>query len=108
MAFLGHILDLDLTTGKRSLSPYPTELMWKILGGRGFNAWFLYQNIPAGTDPMGPNNILTFSCGVLTGTAAPASSRLHIGALSPLTGLLGSSNVGGDFGPKLRSPVFNP
>ncbi|TET92630.1 MAG: aldehyde ferredoxin oxidoreductase [Desulfobacteraceae bacterium] len=103
MAFLGHILDVELSTGKWSFSPYPTELIWKILGGRGFNAWFLYQNIPAGTDPMGPNNILTFSCGVLTGTAAPASSRLHIGALSPLTGLLGSSNVGGDFGAKLRS-----
>ena len=43
------------------------------------------------------------SCGLLTGTAAPASSRLHVNALSPLTGLLGSSNVGGNFGAKLRS-----
>lgn len=103
MAFLGHILDVDLSTGKWSLSPYPTELIWKILGGRGFNAWFLYQSIPVDTGPLGPTNILIFSCGVLTGTAAPASSRLHIGALSPLTGLLGSSNVGGDFGAKLRS-----
>lgn len=103
MAFFGHILDVDLSTGKWSLSPYPTELIWKILGGRGFNAWFLYQSIPADTNPLCPKNILIFSCGVLTGTAAPASSRLHIGALSPLTGLLGSSNVGGDFGAKLRS-----
>ena len=103
MTFLGHILDVDLSAGKWNLSPYPTELIWKILGGRGFNAWFLYQNIPTGTDPLDRKNILIFSCGVLTGTAAPASSRLHIGALSPLTGLLGSSNVGGDFGAKLRS-----
>ena len=103
MAFLGHILDVDLSTGKWSLSPYPTELIWKLLGGRGFNAWFLYHDIPADTDPLGPKNILIFSCGVLTGTAAPASSRLHISALSPLTGLLGSSNIGGDFGTKLRS-----
>jgi len=103
MAFFGHILDVDLSTGKMSLSPYPAELTWKILGGRGFNAWFLYHNIPAGTNPLGSKNILVFSCGVLTGTAAPASSRLHIGALSPLTGLLGSSNIGGDFGAKLRS-----
>ena len=103
MKFFGNILDVNLSTGKWTLSPYPTELIWKLLGGRGFNAWFLYHNIPAGTDPLGTKNTLIFSCGLLTGTAAPASSRLHIGALSPLTGLLGSSNVGGDFGAKLRS-----
>ncbi len=38
-----------------------------------------------------------------TGSAAPASSRLHINALSPLTGILGSSNIGGYVGPWLSS-----
>jgi len=52
---------------------------------------------------LGSQNILLFSCGFLTGTAAPASSRLHINALSPLTGLLGSSNIGGQVGLRLRS-----
>ena len=47
--------------------------------------------------------MLLFSCGMLTGTAAPASSRLHINARSPLTGILGSSNVGGGFGAQLRA-----
>jgi len=103
MGFLGNILEVDLSTGKSTLSPYPTELIWKLLGGRGFNVWSLYQSIPTGIDPLGPGNILIMSCGILTGTVAPASSRLHINALSPLTGLLGSSNVGGDFGAKLRS-----
>lgn len=73
------------------------------LGGRGLNIKCLFDNIPPGTDPLGPDNILTISCGLLTGTSAPAASRLHISALSPLTGILGSSNVGGDFGITMRN-----
>jgi aldehyde:ferredoxin oxidoreductase len=63
----------------------------------------LYNQLPANTNPLGPENLLILSCGLLTGTAAPSSARLHINALSPLTGILGSSNVGGNFGPRLRS-----
>jgi aldehyde:ferredoxin oxidoreductase len=103
MALLGQILDIHLSTGFWKLSPISENLAKGYLGGRGWNVKFLYENLPAGIDPLGSDNILIFSCGLLTGTAAPASSRLHINALSPLTGLLGSSNVGGGFGAKLRS-----
>ena len=103
MPFWGQIAEVDLNTGKSTLSPYPVELTWKILGGRGFNAWFLYHHVAAGIDPLSGDNVLLFSCGALTGTQAPASSRIHVGALSPLTGRLGSSNVGGDFGTRLRT-----
>ncbi len=103
MAFLGQILDINLGTGIYKFSPFPKELTWKHLGGRGFNVQYLYANLPPDVDPLGPENILMFSCGLLTGTAAPSSARLHINARSPLTGLLGSSNVGGGFGAKLRA-----
>jgi aldehyde:ferredoxin oxidoreductase len=103
MALLGQMLDIDLSTGIWKFFPYPEKLAREYLGGRGFNVKFLYENLPPGTDPLGSANILIVSCGLLTGTAAPASARLHINALSPLTGLLGSSNVGGGFGAKLRS-----
>jgi len=103
MSLLGKILDIDLNTGISKFLAFPKELIWHYLGGRGFNAQFLYQHLPADADPLGPENILLLSCGLLTGTAAPASSRLHINARSPLTGLLGSSNVGGGFGAQLRA-----
>jgi len=64
-------------------------------------AW-LYAHLRPGTDPLGPENPLLFSCGLLTGKTAPASSRVHVNALSPLTGILGSSNIGGHFGVRLR------
>ncbi len=103
MAFLGRILEVDLSTGNYKFSLFPDNLVWKNLGGRGFNVQFLHANLPVDVDPLGPENILMFSCGLLTGTAAPTSSRLHVNARSPLTGLLGSSNVGGGFGAGLRS-----
>jgi aldehyde:ferredoxin oxidoreductase len=103
MSFLGRILEIDLSAGKWKFLPYPDDLLWKYLSGRGFNVQYLYSHMPPDADPLGPDNILLLSCGLLTGTAAPASARLHVNARSPLTGLLGSSNVGGNFGAKLRS-----
>ncbi len=103
MTSVGQILDVDLSAGSWKLSAFSGEPVPKYLGGRGINVKYIYDNIPPGIDPLGPENILVFSCGLLTGTAAPASSRMHINALSPLTGLLGSSNAGGAFGPQLRA-----
>jgi aldehyde:ferredoxin oxidoreductase len=103
MNILGQILDIDLTTETWKLSEYPQDLARKYLGGRGFNMHVLYHQLPANINPLGPENLLILSCGLLTGTDAPSSARLHINALSPLTGILGSSNVGGNFGPWLRS-----
>ena len=103
MEFVGRILDIDLTTGTWNFLPFSEDLVWKYLGGRGFNVQFLYNHLTPDVDPLHPENILILSCGLLTGTAAPTSARLHVNARSPLTGLLGGSNVGGDFGAKLRS-----
>jgi aldehyde:ferredoxin oxidoreductase len=103
MASAVKILDVDLSAGSWRFSAFSGEPVPKYLGGRGINVKYIYDNIPPGIDPLGPENILVFSCGLLTGTAAPASSRMHINALSPLTGLLGSSNAGGAFGPRLRA-----
>jgi len=101
--FMGRIVDVDLSNGALQASPFPEYAYRNFLGGRGFNVWYLNQHIHPGTNPLGSENILTLSCGLLTGTEAPVSSRLHINALSPLTDILGSSNVGGNFAAKLRS-----
>lgn len=103
MDLLGRILDIDLTRGTWELRSCSNGLKMDFLGGRGLNTKFLWDHIPLGVDPLGPENIIAFSCGLLTGTAAPASARMHVSALSPLTLALGSSNVGGGFGARLRS-----
>jgi aldehyde:ferredoxin oxidoreductase len=101
--FVGQLLSVDLTTGEIEHPKIPDKLLRQFLGGRGINAWLLAQHVGPGTDPLGPENVLGVSCGLLTGTEAPSSSRLHVSARSPLTGLLGSSNVGGHFGAVLRA-----
>jgi aldehyde:ferredoxin oxidoreductase len=103
MGLPGKILQIDLTDEKWKLRDCSEDIAQDYLGGRGLNVKRLYDCIVPGTDPCGPPNILTFSCGLLTGTAAPASSRLHVNALSPLTGILGSSNIGGGAGTSLRA-----
>jgi aldehyde:ferredoxin oxidoreductase len=99
----GRILEIDLSSEQVTKTSLSKSNIEKYLGGRGFNVWYLHTHLPASIDPLGPENILILSCGLLTGTSAPASSRLHINSLSPHTGILGSSNIGGHFGAKLRS-----
>jgi len=96
------LLTVDLNSGKSVLSTFP-ETALTVIGGRGFNIWYLYEHLPVDTDPLGPENMLLISCGLLTGSSAPTSARLHFNALSPLTGILGSSNIGGYAGAWLRS-----
>jgi aldehyde:ferredoxin oxidoreductase len=103
MGLFGRILDIDLSAGTYRWAGLPDDLADTLIGGRGINVDLLYDQIEVGTQPLSPRNILTFSCGLLTGTAAPSSARLHVNALSPLSGLLGSSNVGGGFGAQLRA-----
>ena len=99
---LGNVLTVDLSSGQWESESVSRSVENRFLAGRGFAVHRLRGAVSPGTDPLGAGNVLVFSCGLLSGTPAPASSRLHLCALSPLTGLLGSSNVGGPFADRLR------
>ncbi len=103
MSLLGRLLIADLEQGRFTAAAIDEELARRFFVGRGFNSHYLYAEVAGQVDPLGPQNPLILSAGLLTGTEAPASSRLHVSARSPLTGLLGSSNVGGHFGAALRA-----
>ena len=92
---------IDLTTGSIETKPIPLEVRKKFLGGRGLDAYLLYNHAKPGCDPLGPDNALMVSGGILCATAASATSRCHVMAKSPLTGLLGSCNMGGFFSPEI-------
>lgn len=101
MALDRKIAYIDLSEGKIESKPIPLEIRKKYLGGRGLDAYLLYNHTPKGCDPLGPDNPLLISGGILTATCASATARTHIMAKSPLTGLLGSANMGGFFAPEL-------
>ena len=98
---------IDLSTGVIETAPIPVEMRKLFLGGRGLDMYLLYNHLEPGVDPLGPDNVLTVSAGLLVGTPASASARTHIGAKSPLTGFIGSSNMGGFFAPELRWAGFD-
>ncbi|MCR4441785.1 MAG: aldehyde ferredoxin oxidoreductase C-terminal domain-containing protein [Peptococcaceae bacterium] len=68
---------------------------YAFFGGRGLIAKILNDEIDPKCDPLGEENKLIVCPGLLTGTMAPCSGRLSIGAKSPLTGTIKESNSGG-------------
>jgi len=65
------------------------------LGGRGLTSIMINKEVPPKCDPLGPDNKLIIAPGLLSGTPLPNTSRISIGAKSPLTGTIKESNAGG-------------
>ncbi len=107
MALNRKIAYINLTTNEIEIKPIPLDLRKKFLGGRGLDMYLMYNHIKPGIDPLGPENVVFISAGILGGTLASASSRTHIAAKSPLTGGVGSANMGGFFAPELRWAGFD-
>lgn len=103
----GRILIIDLTKMeivKEDLDPKEAEMF---LGGRGLNAKRLFDEIPPGADPLGPENILCLAPGLLTGTPLGLTGRLHVSTLSPYSGILGDGNVGGSFAHGIKKAGYD-
>jgi len=98
----GKRLRIDLSRGTTSVEEIGESYRKKWLGGRGFNSELLYREVGPDVDPLGPENLLIFGVGPLTGTFAPSSGRTTVTARSPLGGGFGDSNMGGHWGPELK------
>ena len=96
-AFTGKVLWVDLTNGTFSEEVIPDSIYQKYLSGIGLGAALLYRDIPAGADALGPQNILGFMSGLLTGSGSLFSGRWMAVGKSPLTGGWGDANCGGTF-----------
>jgi len=106
--YMGKILSVDLTRGSIEEEPLDEALCRDYIGGYGIGARLLYERIPAGADPLGPDNILGLLTGPLTGTPAVIGSRFVVVAKSPKTaGGWGDANCGGFFGPHLKFAGFD-
>jgi aldehyde:ferredoxin oxidoreductase len=101
--YMGNILNVDLTTGNIETEALDEKMCQDYIGGYGIGARLLYERIPAGADPLGPDNILGILTGPLTGTSAIIGSRFVAVAKSPKTsGGWGDANCGGFFGPHMK------
>ncbi len=97
-AYAGRMLDIDLTAGtigEYEVNDRDRELF---LGGKSLSTKILWDLLKPGIDPLSPENVLVVMTSPLTGTNAPSTSRYDLSAKSPLTGGIGHSNSGGNFG----------
>lgn len=99
---MGKILMVDLSEGTIQEEALPDAVYRKYLGGMGLGAHILYTRIPAGADPLGPDNMLGFLPGLLTATGSLFTGRWMVVGKSPLTGGWGDANCGGTFSPEIK------
>ncbi len=98
----GFNLEVDLTRGsieRVTTDPRETELY---LGGLGTNARILWDRVPPEVEPFSPDNLLIFAAGLLCGTPATGCNRTIVSTISPQTGLMAFSMMGGFWAPELK------
>jgi aldehyde:ferredoxin oxidoreductase len=101
-AIMGKIMWVDLGRGTIHIEAVPALIYQKVLSGLGLAVHYLYDRIPPDADPLGPENILGFVSGLLTGTGSLFTGRWMVTGKSPLTGGWGDANCGGDFSPAIK------
>lgn len=93
---------VNLTDGRFEDQQIPDSVYEKFLSGSGLGGFILYNNVPVNADPLGPDNILGFVSGLLTGTGSLFTGRWMAVGKSPLTKGYGEANCGGNFSPAIK------
>jgi aldehyde:ferredoxin oxidoreductase len=102
MGWQGKVLRVDLSAGTSSVEPLNMAWANQYLGERGLASKYLWEGMDPKADPLGPDNMLIFATGPLTGTMSSTSGRYAVITKGPLTGAIACSNSGGKFGAELK------
>jgi len=100
-SYMNGLLMVDLEKEAAAVKEITPRVRELLVGGKGVGAKILHDLVPQGADPLGPDNVLAFMTGPLTGTRAPAMRGCAI-ARSPLTGTFSDSYFGGHFAPEIK------
>ncbi len=100
--YVGKLLFVDLTSGAITEETRDDAFYRKWIGGAGLAAATILERTEPGIDPLGPENMLAFATGPLTGTGVYGGGRYTVACKSPLTGAWADSNSGGTWGPELK------
>jgi aldehyde:ferredoxin oxidoreductase len=103
----GKFLYVNLSKAKAVAKQCDASLAKNFLGGRGFAAKILWDELKPGIDPLSPENKLVFAVGPLTGFALPSSGKMVVAAKSPLTNGYGDGNVGSYAAVQIRKAGYD-
>lgn len=106
-SYTGKVIKIDLTTHTWAEYPVNDEDRRLFLGGKILAARILNDFITKPIDPLGEENVIVITSGPLNGTGCPSSSRFNVSTISPLTGILTSSNCGGGFAVAMKRAGYD-
>ena len=105
--YAGKVLIVDLTDQTYEVQDLNPSWARDFLGGASLGARYLYDLMPAHTDPFAPESVIGFVCGAGNNTSALMSPRFSVVCKSPVTKGWSDSNAGAQFGPFLRKSGFD-
>jgi len=101
--YAGQTLYVNVSDNTIASKPVDEKMKRTFTGGRGFGLWLLWNAVRGTTRWSDPQNEVILSSGPLGGTTSyPGAGKSIAVSLSPLTGSVVDSNVGGYFGPLLK------
>ncbi|MBN2063007.1 MAG: aldehyde ferredoxin oxidoreductase family protein [Deltaproteobacteria bacterium] len=103
----GQVLRVDLTLKRVQPEKIGEEVCRKYLGGAGFIAYYLWNELKQGVDALSPENKIIFALGPISGFKIPGASRNCIGTKSPLSKGIAKSEVGGHWMAELKRAGFD-
>lgn len=105
--YVGKLLRVNLSSGKISEMLINKEFADKWMGGRGFAAKILFDELKPRIDPLSPANKLIFITGPLCGTGIPLTGKFAVATKSPLTNTISVGYGGGYFGPIMKRSGYD-
>lgn len=105
--FTGKILHVDLTNQTLEIEQPSEDFYRHYMGGSLMGLYYLWKNTPTGTDPLSPDNTLTFALSAPTGLPLSGQSRCTVTCKSPSSGGVADSQAGGFWPAELKYAGFD-
>jgi len=106
--YTGEILRVDIGEPSFRIIPVTDKVKEVFTGGKGFDLWMMWQEVTSETKWDSPENPICIAAGPLGGTPSfSGSGKSIVTTISPTTGSVVDSNVGGHFGPLLKFSGFD-
>ncbi|MBN2260404.1 MAG: hypothetical protein JW702_07655 [Clostridiales bacterium] len=101
-------LYINVSTNEIKEKPVSQEMKEKFIGGKGFGLKLMWDAVNDNTKWNDPENTIVVSGGPVCGTTQyPGAGKSLVVSISPATGIVIDSNVGGYFGPYLKFSGFD-
>jgi len=105
--FWEKVLRVDLTSGTITEERVPEEVWKRYLGGGGYGAKVLYDEVGPEVGALDKENRIIFSTGPLQAARQTGAAKFTVVAKSPVTGIFGESAAGAGWGVQLKSSGYD-